>query len=274
MEKTLVNHEKYQEAYYQRLMQYPRFGLAARLLEPFIAEVACMGEYYLRVNTSVLPDILASGTIKSMMETHHGTTNGGEETRREVVEKLFGCDTSQLEPADYPKFGFLSQANPVRDLTLNLNMSYQYGNASIRLRKDRLCHRTTISVGNSVNMGTFNALVPARVDRVKATCIVGLEHGGKCLFTPPQPTLVYFYLASLVQEKKLTLDNFAELDNIVQQFPVPMDFFELQYHGILSLRDDVERIDVLPESAAEIESLNRLKPQFEALGIPLNVVTL
>lgn len=272
MIKTLEKFDSYQAAYYRRLSRLPYFPQIASVIENFLKAIVERGEFYIRVQTYVLEDILTSGSIKSMMETHRGTTNGGEDTRRQVTENLFGCDTAILEPADYPKYGFLSQADAKRDLIVNAHMSMQFGDTSIRLKKNRMIHRTTLCVGNSVNMGNSEIIVPTRTDNIKATCLTGLSHEGKRQ-PLPNPMAFYYYLATKILERKLTVDNFASIDRISDDCPMPIEYFELQYHGIISLKDDVERIDVIPSSEEEKGMLNGLKPQFEAIGIPLEITT-
>lgn len=272
MEKTLKHLDRYQAEYYRRLAELPYFAQIASVIEHFLKAIINRGAFYIRVQTSVLEDILTSGSIKSMMETHKGTTNGGEETRREVTANLFGCDTDTLQPADYPKYGFLSQPDAKRDLMVNAHMSMQFGDVSIRLKKSRMMHRTTLCVGNSVNLGNSEIMVPTRTDNVKATCITGLAHEGQCQMMP-NPMAFYYYLATKILKGELTIDNFASIDRICDDSPMPLEYFELQYHGIISLKDDVERIDVIPSSEEEMVMLKALKPKFEALGIPLEITT-
>lgn len=272
MEKTLEYLDNYQTAYYRRLSNLPYFTQIAAVIENFLKNIIERGEFYIRVQTDVLESILESGSIKSMMETHQGTTNGGEDTRRQVTENLFGCATTTLLPADYPKYGFLSQSNARRDLMVNAHMSMQFGDASIQLDKSRLMHRTTLCVGNSVNMGNSEIMVPTRTDNVRATCITGLAHEGKRQMLP-NPMAFYYYLATKIMKGELNADNFASIDRICDDSPMPIEYFELQYHGRISLKDDVKRIDVIPESQEERTMLDRLKPRFEALGIPLEIAT-
>ena len=270
MEKTLENFDSYQTTYYRRLFALPYFAQIASVIERFLKAIVERGEFYTRVQIKILESILESGTLKSMIETHRGTTNGGENTRKEVIENLFGCDTSAMQAADYPKYGFLSQPDGRRDLLVNAHMSMQFGDVSIRLKKSRMMHRTTLCVGNSVNFGNSEMMVPTRTDNIKATCITGLAHEGKRQLMR-NPMGFYYYLTSKILQGELTADNFAHIDRISDDCPMPIEYFELQYHGIISLKDDVERIDAVPSTPEEIDILNRLKPKFNAIGIPLEI---
>jgi hypothetical protein len=268
--KSLRQHAAYQEEYRQRLMQLPYFKVMAPIIETFLRAIIDRGAFYIRVHLQDLEAILDSGAIKSMMETGHGATVGGEKTRKEVVKALFGCDPEKLLPSEFPKYGFLSQSDAKADLIINGGMWSQYGDVSIQLKKDRLFHRTTLCVGNSVNMGRCYTLVPTRVDNVKATCLCGLPHDGEPLIHLADPNFCYYKFVEWIVKKQLTVQNFAQIDMIADDIDL-FEFFELQYHGDLDIRRDVARIDVEPSSKEEQSLLEQLQPRFEAIGVPLNI---
>lgn len=115
---TLSAFNSYQDEYYRRLLQLPYFDKMAKVIEDFLYKIVSSGSFYLRVPVAALSAIIQTGRIKSMMETGKGTTNGGTETHREVVKALFGCNVDRLVPEEYPKFGYLSQADSKRDLVI------------------------------------------------------------------------------------------------------------------------------------------------------------
>ncbi len=264
--------EAHQDAYRQRLSALPYYNVMAPVVEGFLRQAVARGAFYLRVHVSALDAILQSRSIKSMMETGSGATNGGKQTRQEVTEALFGCNAAELQPEEYPKYGFLSQSDAVKDLYVNGGMWCQYGDVSIQLKKERLMHRTTLCVGNSVNFGNCHTLVPTRVDNIKATCLCGLRHGeGQSFMAPPDPMSCYAIFATWILEKKLTLDNFPMIEELARDLPPVFDFFELQYHGPISITEDVERIDVAPSSTEELEKLTVLKEKFESIGVKMYI---
>lgn len=269
--KSLARFDKHQLSYYRRLQELPYFSKVAPLIERFLTQIISEGAFYIRVHQRDLPAILESGMLKSCMETHHGATGGGEDTRKLVTEALFGCHADDLQPNEFPKYGFLSQADAVKDLYVNGSMWCQYGDVSIQLKKERLIHRTTLTVGDSVNFGRCYTMIPTRVDCVKATCVCGMEHDGKALMSPPDPVMCYLMLASWILEKKLTPTNFPILERIAGDAPPVFDFFELQYHGSLRIDKDVERIDVNPSDQEERDALEALLPKAKAVGVPLYI---
>ena len=265
--KSLRALATHQSAYQELLRQQPYYKMVAPIVEGFLRQIINHGAFYLRVHVSSLEGILESKRIKSVMETGTGATNGGKDTRREVVEALFGCNADKLLPSEFPKYGFLSQSDAVKDLYVNGGMWCQYGDVSIQLKKERLFHRTTLCVGDSVNFGRCYQLIPTRVDDVKATCICGLAHDGEPLMKMGDPVAAYAIFAQWILEKKLTIKNFPLIEEVAKDVPPIFDFFELQYHGNIDITQDVERIDVAPSSPEEKEKLEEYKKRFEAIGV-------
>ena len=270
--KSLRALAAHQSAYQELLRQQPYYKMVAPIVEGFLRQIINHGAFYVRVHVSSLEGILESKRIKSMMETGTGATNGCKETRREAVEALFGCNANKLLPSEFPKYGFLSQSDAVKDLYVNGGMWCQYGDVSIQLKKERLFHRTTLCVGDSVNFGRFYQLIPTRVDDVKATCICGLAHDGEPLMKMGDPVAAYALFAQWILEKKLTINNFPLIEEVAKDVPPIFDFFELQYHGDIDITQDVERIDVAPSSPEEKEKLLELQEKFEKIGVKMYIL--
>lgn len=269
--KSLQALAAHQSAYQELLRQQPYYKMVQPIVEGFLRQIINYGAFYLRVHVSSLPGILESKRIKSVMETGTGATIGGKETRQEAVEALFGCNAKKLLPSEFPKFGFLSQPNAEKDLYINGGMWCQYGDVSIQLKKERLFHRTTLCVGDSVNFGRFYQLIPTRVDDVKATCICGLQHDGEPLMKMGDPVAAYAIFTQWILERKLTINNFPLIEEVAKDAPPIFDFFELQYHGDIDITQDVERIDIAPSSPEEKEKVLELKEKFEKIGVKFNI---
>lgn len=269
--KSLNALAAHQAAYQAQLARLPYYNLVRPVVEGFLRQIVDKGAFYLRVHVSALDGILESRRIKNMMETGTGATGGGKETRAKVVEALFGCNASKLLPSEYPKYGFLSQPDAKLDLLVNGGMWAQYGDVSIQLKKERLLHRTTLCVGNSVNFAQCYSLIPTRVDDIKATCICGLPHDGKPLMPLPDPLICYIMFATWVTEHKLTVSNFPTIERVTDDAPPVFEFFELQYHGDLDITQDVERIDVIPSSPEQKEQLLLLQEKFAAIGVKMYI---
>lgn len=269
--KSLRALATHQAAYQEQLRQLPYYKMVAPIIEGFLRQIINHGAFYIRVHVSSLEGILESRRIKNVMETGTGATNGGKDTRRETTEALFGCRTDKLLPSEFPKYGFLSQPDAEKDLYVNGGMWCQYGDVSIQLKKERLFHRTTLCVGDSVNFGRCFQLIPTRVDDVKATCICGLAHDGEPLMKIGDPVAAYAIFAQWILEHKLTLHNFPLIEEVAKDAPPIFDFFELQYHGDIDITQDVERIDIAPSSPEEKGKLQEIKEKFEKIGVQFHI---
>lgn len=269
--KSLQSLTAYQTSYQAQLKVLPYYHIVRPIVEEFLKQIISYGAFYIRVKIDDLDAILQSKRLKSMMETGNGATLGGKETRAEVTKQLFGCDVKKLLLSEYPKYGFLSQPNAVRDLVVNAGMWMQYGDVSIQLKKERMVHRTTLCVGNSVNFGRYQTLIPTRVDDVKATCICGLPHDGNPNIQLPDPLMFYGVFANWVVKGKLTIENFPAIDDLVEDIPSVFEFFELQYHGEIDITKDVERIDIIPTSEEEKMKMLAFKEKFAEIGVRMEV---
>ncbi len=269
--KSLQSFTAYQASYQAQLKRLPYYHIVRPIVEEFLKQIISYGAFYIRVKIDDLDAILQSKRLKNMMETGKGATLGGKETRAEVTEQLFGCNVKNLLPSEFPKYGFLSQPNAVRDVVVNAGMWMQYGDVSIQLKKERMMHRTTLCVGDSVNFGRYQTLIPTKVDDVKATCICGLPHDGKPNMQMPDPLVFYGVFANWVVKKKLTIDNFPSIDDLADDVPSVFEFFELQYHGEIDITKDVERIDVIPSSEEEKMKMLAFKEKFAAVGVRMEV---
>lgn len=269
--QSLYNFSTYQSEYHERLKRLgPPYMMVASIIEPFLRDIIDKGAFYLRMHRHVLPKVLDTKCIKSQVETKHGRTEGGPETRREVTKMLFGADIDRMSDHDFPKYGYLSCDNPVIELFWGDEMQFQYGNVLVRLKKERLIHRTTLTVGMSLCFNTTEFIVPTRVDNVKATCVPGLN------IDPHAPASmrslnVYLYLANAIASGKINSDNFFKITEILGSDVPTFTYFELQYHGPVTL-DDIERIDVYSEG--DDEYLEQMQKRCQELGIPFEVRSL
>lgn len=267
---SLEHFAAHQEQYYERLQEFKGFPLLSRPIEGFLERIVACGHFCMRRHARSLRGILESGRIKNMMEVGSGATLGGEDVRKKTVRALFGADVEHLRPEDYPKYGYLTGMAPDKDVIFNSEMYWHFGDVLVTFKKDRVFHRTTLTVGDSVNFGRCFTMVPTMVDRVRATCLSGLEHDGKALSKIPNPVAAYMYFTSLILKKRITEKNFTDLEEIASDAPPIFEFFELQFHGELTL-EDIERIDVQPDNEEEEKICAELKPLYEARGVPFYI---
>jgi len=266
----LEHHDSLRRNYYARLnAEIPGFEFTAIPIRNFLKNIIGKGEFYIRAGIEYLPEIVRSGRIKGSPETDHTTLNGGPTVRKQSCQAMFGCDIDRLKPEDYPKYGYLSCADPVRNLLETDEMSYQYGGVVFRLKKQNFMHRTTITVGDSVNMGRCFGLVPDRVDDILPVCVYGLENGSRKLMVPfGGPGNCWHYFVSKILNGTLTADNFNQLDALLGGDIPVFEFFELQFHGPINLAEDVDSVDIFDfRENVESEEVREAGRKLEAMGI-------
>lgn len=273
---SLSNHAFYQAEYLKKLNQLPYYNLAAPIIEDFLRKIIDAGAFYIRVHARDLATILETGVLKNMLETGTGATTGGPEVRLEANEALFGIDSSKLQPNQHPKYGYLSHPDPWRDSLINAGFCYQYGSVIIKLKKEELIHRTTISFGDSVNFGRFRFILPTRTNNVKATCLCGpavpLDKYATAMLPLRNPLDCYVYVATRIAEGKLTVDNFSNIDRILgDQIPF-FEHIELHYHGPLDIATCAEGLYCTAPEGEEKEAIEKAKPLAEKYGMDITIV--
>lgn len=273
MPRTLARFDHHQERYYKQLQKQPLFNMVSVVIEEYIRQIVDKGAFCLRVQPGVLENILKDGRLRNKMELSEELYKGqNKETRKEVTRILFGQDPETLHPEEFHKYGYLTSPDMRKELIFNYSLVFQYGNVVMTLRKERMIHRTTLCFGDSLNFGACSHLIPTRTDRVKATCIPGLKHADSILFKMNGIEL-YLYIANKILSNALTVDNFINIEEITEDAPPVFQFIELHYHGLIDLKQDIERIDATVEREEDQEIFESVKPRFEALGIPFKIWT-
>ena len=270
---SLENFDKLRMNYYSRLQkEIPNFSLMGGVIKSFLDRIIKDGGFYLRMRTETLPKVISSGRIKGNMETGISTSGEGGKARVPSCAAMFGCDPEKMQPADYPKFGYLSADNHLQNLLVSEEMSTLYGGTVVKLKKENFMHRTTITIGDSLQLGRCYGLIPDRVDNVLPTCVYGLKHGSDFAYPKlPNAAVCWYYLATKIVSKTLTPENFFDMDALIGD-PMPIfEFFELQYHGIIDITKDVERVDIFDYSeVVNTPEVAAAAGYFKSQGIPFS----
>ncbi|MGN1392505.1 MAG: hypothetical protein ACI4V7_00465 [Succinivibrionaceae bacterium] len=266
---TLKKFQNYQEAYYQKLSSNPMFNQIKSPIEDFIKQIVAEGSFYTRVSIKNLKSIIHDGYIKNVMETNTSASMGGQKVRVESTELLFGCDRNDLKPIDYPKFGYLSTNDSSKNAIVTYDMTYQYGQAIIKLKKENLFNRTTLTIGSSLDAGSSHYLIPTLVNNVKATCIFGLQHGHlKSPFACP-PQMLYFMFFQSLKSNQLNTTNYYSIDEILGDKCPLFKYIELQFHGSVTL-DDFEEIGIFDDGEYDQKMVEEISEKLKSTTIPLN----
>lgn len=245
---SLKNFDEYSDKYYEMLKHRSGFSDLASVIEPFLHQIIAKGDFYIRVRAEVLMLILTSGRFKNALENNGTVTFGGSKTRVESTRLMFNCDKNQMADKDYPRFGYLSCSDRKANFFGTYDMAYQYGTGVIKLKKNNLFDRTTLTVGSSLDFFSSAYLVPTRLKSPRATCIVSFPNPNGLI--SPLPTSFHsnsltnlIVLYESIKNGELNIDNFYTIDEILGGKVPLFRYFELQFHGDITT-DDIESIDV------------------------------
>ena len=112
--------EKYTPVYARRLVAYQAvngaFADTTARVEKFLRDAIEQCDFSMCVRAEDLEGILRDDRVKSMFETGHGASVGGESARREWLQRMHGVDASELLPEDHPTYGLLVGRDRVKDL--------------------------------------------------------------------------------------------------------------------------------------------------------------
>ncbi|MCQ2973978.1 MAG: hypothetical protein MJ211_04135 [Bacteroidales bacterium] len=238
-----------------------------KVVTDFLKKIVEASNFSMCLPIENLPKIIESDLIKNAMETgaSKGSTIGGNEVRREATENLYGELPKDLKPSDYPKFGFLSGKDLMKDLGADIDIFWHYGSVMLTFKKENLFNRTTLTVGSSLNFNESILKSPVPVWDVFPMCIKG--HATKML---PKPIPMFrgfdFFYDQIINGKVSTS---APNQLAINCDDVPgFENYELQFFGELRFSRDVESIHFVELAGNENEIINELKPKLDELNIP------
>ncbi len=269
--KCLERFDDYQMAYYEELCDYfkGRLHLLERL-KAFLEEAVSYNEFCIRVRPSTLPSIIQDNKIRQKGEVGGGASFGNMDHRKQVMKMLFNCRNSQMEPADYPVFGYLADPQKGGELIANADMSHQYGSLLIVLKKENLMERTTMSYGDSVNMAACTRLIPTRVNKIYPTCFQSItnENAGEDgkFMAPPTASWYVQNLCMALDDGRLDPHALYKINDVFDG-RWGSEFIELQYHGEILFDRDVKAVYGMPFADEDEDIMAKYKPLLKEMGI-------
>ena len=278
---SLARFQAFHDAYLGRILA-DTAHFDRRLLEVvrhFLKVFADAGKLCIRVRERDVSAILDDDRVKEMVELGHGTTNGGPSVRKAVVAAAFDADVENLPADQFPKYGYLGPDSAMADMVECSDLGFHYGNVRFVLRHETMAARTTMSMGNGVNFGCFHFKVPTWLLNPEPTCFISLPHHVELMtkFTaamkegPSRPGQAMTMFAVACMRGMLTKDNFHTIGDVFEGAQ-GFEFFELHYHGHLIVSKDVERVDICRWTDDTSKIFAAVKPRFDRLGIPCNLI--
>jgi len=229
-------------------------------MEPFermnqhLKDMVENNDFRMRIPTddaSVLSSILSDGRFKTQFET--GTSEGAyaPEKRKFASHNLFNTPDN-ISNSGYEKYGYLGSKDLTKDYNPQLGF---YGDGIITFKKKGMMDRTTLTVGDSLrDAGDGRYIMGTPVKRIDSTVAIG------------RPSMIDDFLERV--ENKIEKDGIECASQIGY---ATRSYFELQYHGDLTLSDvDTMTIDkfILDEVFADAS----LRKKAKKAGIRFNYI--
>lgn len=186
---------------------------------------------------AVLSSVLTDGRFKTQFETISSGGSYNPTKRLQASQHLFGHD-GNIEAKDFEKYGYLGSKDIIKDDIPNL---VNYGGTKITFKKDNMMDRTTFTVGDSLR--------DADGDGTKYRFIMGSK------VTDPDSIVAisrYNSIDDYLKLTKLGIDEYG-ITNADKIGSDVRSYFELQYHGDLTL-NDVESITTKKSILEDIKS--------------------
>lgn len=241
-------------------------------VENFLKEVVAKSDFSMAVKLNSMNRILDDDVFQSNVERFWNMMGDSEYNeqyinRRYATPEFFQIDVSELEGKDYEKYGYLSCKDKRQDVSDTDEILQYYGNVIVNFKKENLIHRTTVTVGDSLNMRHRfgkNSVTPTLTNDPRFVCISGYP---KC-YTD--------ILLDLIKSGKLLSDH----PNLVSKRKYSdhgydlsyFSYFELQFHGELRFSRDVESVDILRTKQDDWKEQDDLKSRIESLGVICNII--
>ena len=202
--------------------------------------------------------------LDSILDTHFknqfetGTSGGINDPgkRKDITSKLFGLSNNEvnaLAPREFEKYGYLI-SNDLKDELIGFNATSHYGDVVVTFKKETMNHRTTFTLGDSLNQTSGDVVgVPITDPSIAA-------HSKSSLKMAADPdTLIGRMNEDIV-------DNVNDPGQAMHLSG--FEYAELQFHGEITA-NDIEKVafsqntmdtihgaDRVAEIVAKLKSLN------------------
>lgn len=271
--ELLKNYQSWHDSVYNKIIKCENYPVQERqTVESFLKDVVNECDFSMNVPIGVVEKIIVEDRIKSRVElewSHFENSKYDEKNvcRRWATPEFFNVDGRSLLGEDYEKYGYLSckDKNSKDFINEAMYMSQFYGNVVFNLKKDRLIDRTTLTIGDSLDnrrvLGKGN-ITPTMANDPKLVCVPGYSKDLVSL------------LAHSISEGKL-LPQYPNLIRKIASLNLDLDYFELQFHGELSFKSDVESVDIIrtkDQNESEKKEQEQVAEKIRNLGVPVNII--
>ena len=271
--KVLENYQQHHDSVYMKKIESEKYSDSDRqTVENFLKTAVENCDFSMNTHISLIEKIMKEDKIQSSMERLWDLCKNSEYnekylSRRWSTSEFFHVDINQLEGKDYEKYGYLTckdkQSQNFKKKASEI--SEWYGNVIMNLKKDKLINRTTLTVGDSLNNRQHfgkNSITPTFANHPKIVCVPGYSKE------------LVGLLASFINNGEL-LPQYPDSISKIKYLNASLDYFELQFHGELSFKDDVESVDIIrTKDHGESDKIKQeqLAEKIKQLGKPVKII--
>lgn len=236
------------------------------VIEDFLKELIAENNFSMSVKIDKMDQIIKNDKIQSNVEKNWNlmkdlTKDNSFTYRKFLSIEMFGADESEIGASDYEKYGYLSSKDESQDIKDLSSFRKYYGNVIINLKKENLLDRTTLSIGNSLNLRNSIkkelSVIPTWVKNPRVVCIP--DWSSSCMEN----------FSNAIKDKNLV----ASRPNLLchqKNLGFNLEYFELQFHGDLSFTQDVESVVIVRRKGYNEEE-QKFQEQLKELNIPCRV---
>lgn len=217
---------------------------AEQMVQEYLSAVMENGTFRFRCSRDVF-GLIVDDKLKTQLET--GTSGGMNNAamRKALSSEQFGQERGLIHSSEFETYGYLGSRSDLTDMTES--GARQYGSVSIKLNKERMRGRTTCVLGDSLDNRSSSQPTP-----VSAPGMTAVNETDK--FELLRIAHEYSALSGGEKKKFSCLDPEKMLERIqnagLQMAGPGTAYFELQFHGDVTVRDMEEVVVSLPSQVA------------------------
>lgn len=204
-------------------------------IEKVLDKIVQNNDLCMRVDDNIFEQIINDGYFKNQFETDFSNGYLDYDLRQLASRSLFGMKTKNLKNKDFEKYGYLGSKDKILDFKDNYGL-YQYGNVICTFDKNKVLKRTTMTCGDSLEAAAEGSLIASKLTNPTISCINDSQ-------VKDYKKLIKF------ENNDKKLKNPTKLIKDV----AGDDYFELQFHGDLTV-NDLESVTVKNRFSSRVEN--------------------
>ena len=239
--KVLLKYAPYHDKIYLDEIQKKKYtDEEIEVIENFLKEAIEENDFSMATHIEYIQSILDEDKIQSSVQRNWESIKNSDYDKKHINRKwstaeIFNVNISELEGSDYEKYGYLSCKDKRQDIEDGSDVPMYYGNVIMNLKKENVINRTTLTLGDSLNnrwkLGE-NSITPTLASCPRIICI------------PGRSNKLAKSISECIKSGKIPPKH-PNLMNKIKVKHLDFSYIELQIHGELSFKDDVESVHII-----------------------------